>query len=410
MKNTSPTVVVAQLGARMHYAVPRMLHTAGLLERLYTDICATKGLPSLLGSVPKRLRPKALTSLLARHVEGVPPCRISTFDLFGIRYWARQRTGQAQADPWEAYLWAGKQFGTLVSKEGFGRAGIVYCFMSAALEVLTEARKRGVISLLEQTIAPAKIEQSLLMPETRHYGLGASPGNSIEAFAAREMAEWEAASLILCPSEFVRDGIVACGGPSAKCVVVPYGVDVRGTEGRSGRARDRAEPLHVLTVGAVGLRKGSHVLLEAARILKGRCRFRMVGHIDVPGIVECQLREHAELLGAVPRNEIKDHYQWADVFLLPSLCEGSATVVYEALAWGLPVICTPNTGSVIRDGIEGYIVPIRDAGAIARLLDVLAQDEELRRWMGRNAAARAQNYTLKKYRNRLLSTIKGAMR
>jgi glycosyltransferase involved in cell wall biosynthesis len=76
----------------------------------------------------------------------------------------------------------------------------------------------------------------------------------------------------------------------------------------------------------------------------------------------------------VTRQEVRRHYQWADVFVFPSLCEGSAMVTYEALAAGLPVITTPNAGSVVRDGVDGFIVPIRDAEAIAAKLDLLARD------------------------------------
>ncbi len=55
----------------------------------------------------------------------------------------------------------------------------------------------------------------------------------------------------------------------------------------------------------------------------------------------------------------------ADVFVFPSLFEGSAVVTYEALACGLPCIVTPRPGSVVRDGVEGLIVPARDVEALA---------------------------------------------
>ena len=100
-----------------------------------------------------------------------------------------------------------------------------------------------------------------------------------------------------------------------------------------------------------------------------------------------------------------EHFQWADVFLLPSLCEGSATVTYEALGHGLPVICTPNTGSVVRDGMEGFIVPVRDAAAIAERIERLAIDVELRTQMAANAKARAAEFTVAEYGRRLLSVL-----
>jgi len=55
--------------------------------------------------------------------------------------------------------------------------------------------------------------------------------------------------------------------------------------------------------------------------------------------------------------------------VLPSICEGSATVTYEALASGVPVICTPKTGSMVRHGVDGNIVPIRNPEAIAQSIE-----------------------------------------
>ena len=101
-----------------------------------------------------------------------------------------------------------------------------------------------------------------------------------------------------------------------------------------------------------------------------------------------------------------EHYQWGDVFVLPSVCEGSATVIYEALGHGLPVITTPNAGSVVRDGLDGFIVPIRDAAAIVRCLDRLASDGELWREMSRNARQRSLQFTLRSYQERLLQVLR----
>jgi glycosyltransferase involved in cell wall biosynthesis len=103
-----------------------------------------------------------------------------------------------------------------------------------------------------------------------------------------------------------------------------------------------------------------------------------------------------------------EHYAWADVFLLPSICEGSATVCYEALAAGVPVITTENAGSVVRDGVDGFIVPIRDAEAVVERLEMLYRDRELLESMSRGAFARAREFTVEKYGERLLEAIGAA--
>jgi glycosyltransferase involved in cell wall biosynthesis len=165
--------------------------------------------------------------------------------------------------------------------------------------------------------------------------------------------------------------------------------------------------LRVLTIGAVGLRKGSPYVLQAARLLQGRAVFRMVGSTRVSETALRELRTQVEVVGTVPRSEIVRHYAWADVFLLPSVCEGSATVTYEALACGLPVICTPNAGSIVRDGVDGFLVPARDTGAMVTRLELLASSPALWQSLSHNARERAVFGSTMAYGERLLRALSG---
>ena len=132
----------------------------------------------------------------------------------------------------------------------------------------------------------------------------------------------------------------------------------------------------------------------------------MVGAVQVLPEAERRLREHVQLTGAIPRADVAAQYDWADVFLLPSLCEGSATSTYEAMFQGLPVICTPQTGSVVRDGGDGFIVPARDADAIAEKLELLAAKPGLLAELSENARQYAANFTLEKYGERLIAAFR----
>jgi glycosyltransferase involved in cell wall biosynthesis len=101
-------------------------------------------------------------------------------------------------------------------------------------------------------------------------------------------------------------------------------------------------------------------------------------------------------------------YAWADGYVLPSICEGSATVTHEALATGLPVVCTPNMGSVVQDdGIDGFMVPVRGSDSIAQKLDFL-RNEDFLACMSENARARAAEFTLNEYSQRLIAAIVAA--
>jgi glycosyltransferase involved in cell wall biosynthesis len=226
----------------------------------------------------------------------------------------------------------------------------------------------------------------------------------VNEFCARESAEWAAADLVVCGSEFVREGVVASGGPKDRCVVVPYGLERKANV--ATKPKRQPGPLRVLTVGAICLRKGSPYVLEVARQMGGRAEFRMVGAIQILPEAQKQVHEHIQLTGIIPRSEMAAQYEWADVFLLPSLCEGSATVTYEAMFQGLPVICTPQTGSTIRDGLDGFIVSPRNADAIVEKLERFAAKSELLAFMSESARQHSAGYTLKKYGERLIAAFR----
>lgn len=371
-----PKLTVAQLGARHHYAIPQILNKEEMLAHFYTDICAVKGWSKLLRLIPPKLQNKSIASLVSRLPHNFSPSLITDFSKFGLEYVLRLRQARSDSERTKICLWAGKTFGKLILKQGIKGTG-VYTFNTAGLELLSSAKKQGLLTVMEQTIAPSQIEYNLLQEEQKLYpNWEESLAKNIyrQEYIEREFQEWEQADIIICGSQFVKDGIQQCGGPVERCVVVPYGVDTRFRVTPQKHA-DRL--LRVLTIGAVGLRKGSPYVLEAAKKLQGKALFRMVGATKTSKIAQSSLQQNLELIGRVPRSRIREHYAWADVFLLPSICEGSATVTYEALTAGLPVIATPNTGSIIEDKIDGFIVPIRNSDAIVEKLELLISQPEL---------------------------------
>jgi glycosyltransferase involved in cell wall biosynthesis len=396
---------VAQLGARMHYAVPRILHDAGQLTQLFTDLKVGTGLLRLSEILPPSLQPDGMRRIFGRSPRDMPAERVTAFNLLGLRYAFRRRRARSRQDFFRAFLWAGRSFCEKVVQHGLGEATGIYVFNTAGLEVLEVARADGRRTVMEQTIAPLRVEHALIEAERERFPgwqKHSAIGTEFSDLSDREEREWELSDKIVCGSSFVRNAIEACGGPRSRCVVVPYGVDQR------FRLPPRAAhggPLRVLTVGGVGLRKGTPYLLAAAGALEGRATFRLVGSLECEPAAADELRERVELVGSVPHSLMRRHFAWADVFLLPSLCEGSATAIYEALSASLPVICTENCGSIVRDSSEGIIIPIRDSDAIAEAVLRLASDAELRRQMAENSSARAIEFHFRSYGRALLAAL-----
>ena len=411
--------IVAQLGARMHYAVPRILHKAGMLSGFFTDICASQGLPRLLNLLPPRLRKGSLDRLLERRLTEIPSALVHSFPLLGLEYKRRLRAARSAEESVLAHLWASRAFAERVAKNLNSSWDAAYVFNSAGLEILERCRATGALGCLEQCSSPHLKELRLVREESLRFPEWGSVSDTDQANAAygeRERKEWASADVIICPSEFVRSGLVEEGADPARIRVVPYGVDVE-AQNQKPEVRSRnlgtkpalSQRLRVLVAGRVCLQKGSHYVLQAAELLQGRAEFRMVGSLaNLPESMLKRLRQRIEVLGPLPRPAMAAQYGWADVFLLPSLCEGSATVTYEALGYGLPVICTPSAGSVVRDGLEGFVVPVRDATAIAGRIEQLAQDVDLRAQMAANTKARAAEFTVSAYGQRLLAALADA--
>lgn len=405
--------IVGQLGARMRYAVPRILHGARCLSQLYTDICGTKGWPRLLHILPSFALPPAVQRLKERIPSGINRSKITAFTKLGLRYkWALQ-TARSSDERMEAYIRYGREFTNQICRQDLKKADSFYLFSAAALEVLQYANDTGKYGVLEQPIAPKQTEVRLLQEEQRRFEDWTTstsvPSAGTRAYASREQQEWEAADLIVCGSQFVKDTLMEEKGGIDKCVVVPYGVRLP----RNINNYLRPEPpsrhkkkINVLTVGAVNLRKGAPYVMQIAKRCQDVANFRMVGSVDVDLSVRHEMENYVDLTGHVPYSEVTNHYIWADIFLLPSICEGSATATYEALAAGIPVLCTPNTGSIVENAVEGFIVPMREADGFSEKIHELASDRRLLDHLSKNARQKYElEGNLHAYRDRLLCAL-----
>ena len=258
---------------------------------------------------------------------------------------------------------------------------------------LRRAKARGMTTVVQIASSHPNFQNRLMGEEFARWG---QAWRVWDAGVARTLREIDQADYILIPSDFVRESFLAEGIPESKLIQVPFGVDV--SRFRPATASE-ARPFRAVFVGQVGLRKGVPYLLEAWKRLGWRdAELWLVGRV-LPEIKEV-LKTYAELPGVRIVGFLgapAAAYQQADIFVFPSIEEGSALVTYEAMACGLPVVTTPNAGSLIRDGVEGFIVPIRDPDALAARMEHLRADAQLRREMGRAACARVETLTWEKH-------------
>ncbi len=226
--------------------------------------------------------------------------------------------------------------------------------------------------------------------------------------AARETRirdEIESADLVLAPSPFVLEENVRHGIPRERQRFVPIGVDTRLFQPEALDATpERAGPLRVLFAGTASVLKGCVTLLQAAE----RCGPKTV-ELTWVGAMRAEMRPYVEQtrvplrhIAPVAQQELAAQYRAADVVCLPSHVEGSALVIYEAMACGRPCIATNEAGTVIRDGVDGAIVPAGDADALAQTLQAMAADPEGRATLGRAARERVGEFDVAGYGRRLI--------
>lgn len=236
-----------------------------------------------------------------------------------------------------------------------------------------------------------RFQDAILRDEYRRWGQS-FPGVDPRVIA-KEEAEYAGADLITVPSDFCHRSFVEQGVAADKVRVIPYG-------GRLDRFKPVGEPdpqaFTVLFVGSVSIRKGLPYLLQAfARLRHPNKRLKIVGAIadDLRPLLPSLPTQGVDFLGAVPNTELAGHYSRADVMVLPSLEEGLALVMAEAMACGCPVVASENTGArnLYEDGVEGRIVEIRSTHAILQALEALADDRPGTRELGLRARKRIQS-------------------
>ena len=364
-------ITQVSIGRFHHFHLARQLERLGLLEALYTGYPRFK-----LADEP-----------------GIPPEKIHVFPWLHGPYMACSHFGLS------GWRWLDREWSWLAHEtldryveHNLLEPTILISLSGSGLHAGGMAQLLGGVHICDRGSTHIRVQDELLREEYQRYGLcwrGIDPRS-----IAKEEAEYAQADRISVPSQFCYDTFVAQGVSENKLLKIPYGSRLDRFHPVSFRHHDNEE-FRILFVGAAGPRKGLMDLLEAFRMFRhSRKRLVLVGSV-VPEAKACLSKVNQEqitLVGSVSNVQLIEYYNQASVFVLPSIEEGLAMVVGEAMACGCPVVASTNTGAseLINDGVEGFIVPIRAPEVIANRLQQLADQPELRERMGRAALARVQ--------------------
>ncbi|MGO9339147.1 MAG: glycosyltransferase family 4 protein [Terracidiphilus sp.] len=250
-------------------------------------------------------------------------------------------------------------------------------------------REGGKLWICDRGSSHILTQRDLLVEEHKNWHV-APPRFSADRLE-RCVAEYEEAHAITVPSKFAGESFVKHGISAERVFVCPYGVDL--SEFRPGAKKD--DVFRVIHVGQINVRKGIGHLLRAVEPLvrKQKCELWLVGEIDasVRPLLD-RYRGVFEYKGVSPRKDLWRLYSQASVLVLASVEEGLALVQAQAMACGVPVIATTNTGAedLFTNGVEGFIIPIRSPDAIREKIEWMVDNRELRDEMASAALERVK--------------------
>jgi glycosyltransferase involved in cell wall biosynthesis len=397
-------VIVAQLSARHNYAIPRMLHGKGVLSKFYTDLTFSPYIGKLTRNfgVPERYA----GAFSRRVVEGVPPKLIRN-SYSASRKLASAALKAGRGD-FQGYLELDEAFGNAMIKWGIGEANVIYGVAGSGTPFWRHARQRGLKIASDIIITPMfhRIvrDERERFPDWNDQQLPTD--REIEVSDKLSLDSICCADLLICPSEGVRRdislfaqqvGMDLSNIPPA--TVVNYGIKIpENITNIPVRGR-------VLFAGGGDIRKGVHYFARAANLLKHKdFEFLSAGGTSEK-ITKHPEAKNVTFLGHLSRDALYREFVKADVMVLPTLAEGSATVVHEAMACGVPVITTLSAGSVIQDGREGFIVPERDAEALASAIDKVVTNRPQRDYLATQAKATSLNFAEGPWASRIMDAL-----
>ena len=345
------------IGRFHHFHLARQLEARNLLNSIYTGYPRFK----------------------LKDEPGIPKNKIHTFPWLHAPYMARGRLGLDRSIRLnrEWVWWAHETLDRYVAKR-LNNPSILIALSGTGLHAGRKAKQLGGFHICDRGSSHIQLQEDLLKEEYKRYG---SKWKGIDPRTIdKEQNEYCLADKISVPSQFCYDSFVEKGISASKLLKIPYGARVE--RFFPDNSVEGTDDFRILFVGSASPRKGFIDLLDSFNLFNHPKKvLTLIGSLDqeAKNILSRVDQSRIEVLGCIPNHQLRRHYSQASVFVLPSIEEGLAMVIGEAMACGCPVIATTNTGAseIITNGIDGFIVPIRSPQSIADHLELLADQPEI---------------------------------
>ncbi len=413
--STGRGVVVVHRGARDAYQVSAALARVGLLERLVTDLYWPGDRP-WAARLAAALPGSAHRLLNARNHPVVPASLVRQTPLSGLTSYLLE---QFKAAPFSwrrrAIRWTDSTLGRTAGRLAARTGSLLLSYSYYGYDAFQSYGQPGVLFQLHPH--PLSVRRILERELADHPDCAASLRKEwelslpVEDFE-RLTAESRMAKHFLVASSFTRQTLIENGASPEAIRVIPYGVDLERFAPPVPNASTSA-PLRLLFVGTINQRKGIKYLLEALRLLgPAPVELTVCGRVVDDLSLFRPFGAQVRVRPSVSLPELREAYRQADLFVLPSVAEGFAQVLLEALASGLPVLSTTHTAApdLVIEGREGFVVEPRRADLVAARIEwALGHRAELRD-MKFAARQRAEFFTWARFQSGVVDAVRDFMR
>ena len=372
-------VIVSVAGKFHAFHLAEQLDKRGLLQKLITTYFNPNHNAKDIDIDPSRVVTNILPEVVMRLPQKIPILR----DCFEGAWYKKRIFEQ----------WAERQV---------EQCDIFVGWSGSCLKPLLKAKEMGAVTIVERGSSHMRYQFKMLEEEYETYSLSSKGLDS--RYLEQELKEYEAVDYICIPSSFVKRTFLQHGILEDKLIQVSFGFNLT-----SFKQIPKGDNIfRIVFCGGMMLRKGVHYLLKAFKELKlPNSELLLIGSMtdDMKPFFKTYdgLYRH---IGPFPHLELYKYYSQGSVFVMPSIEEGLALVIPQAMACGLPVICTTNTGGedIVRDGVDGFVIPVRDIETLKEKILFMYEHPEICRGMGQSAKRRvSEGFTWDDYGERMVS-------
>ena len=397
-------IICVHIGARAHYLLPKAIHASGQLHAMITDTWIKSDLfRYLLAVSPIR----SLRALAGRYTETLVTSSVYSLGLNFLLYDFYLRLTYAYS--WSLIISRDKKFKKAAAAKLYRikDATSVFAISYTALDSFKVARERKLKTILYQ-VDPGLEEENMVrkLVESTNLQTDWQPAPATYWEECRE--EHNLSDVIIVNSQWSKNGLISQEVFAEKIKIIPLPFEIQPQHNQFERlypsAFTKERPMRCLFLGTLTLRKGIHIVIDAARNMQGLpIEFILVGRSEIE-LQEIDL-SNITYAGIVTRDETDRYYKESDIFLFPTFSDGFGLTQLEAMAWKLPVVATKQCGEVVTHEHDGWILNNITTESLVVLLSNIIERPEQIKYCSENCLSKVEKFNLEKFTEDIAAII-----